>query len=95
MSIIAPDVSAVLPCYNERDHIELEIKRIRAALEDAGLTFELICVDDGSTDGTGRSWRRPRVSGPSCCPGTRGRARPGGSAPSRPPAGWWSGPTPT
>ena len=41
------------------------------------------------------SWRRARGSGPSCCPATRGRARPGGSAPSRPTAGWWSGPTPT
>jgi polyisoprenyl-phosphate glycosyltransferase len=48
------DVSVVLPCYNERDHIELEIKRIRAALERAGLGYELICVDDGSTDGTGQ-----------------------------------------
>ena len=46
------DVSVVLPCFNERDHVELEIKRIRAALEAAGLRFELICVDDGSTDGT-------------------------------------------
>jgi glycosyltransferase involved in cell wall biosynthesis len=32
--------------------VELEIKRIRTALEDAGLSYELICVDDGSTDGT-------------------------------------------
>jgi polyisoprenyl-phosphate glycosyltransferase len=47
-----PDVSVVLPCYNERDHVELEVKRIRAALEAAGLAYELICVDDGSTDGT-------------------------------------------
>jgi polyisoprenyl-phosphate glycosyltransferase len=47
-----PDVSVVLPCYNERDHIELEIKRISAALEGAGLAYELVCVDDGSTDGT-------------------------------------------
>jgi polyisoprenyl-phosphate glycosyltransferase len=47
-----PDVTVVLPCYNERDHIELEIKRIRAALEEAGLEYELLCVDDGSTDGT-------------------------------------------
>jgi polyisoprenyl-phosphate glycosyltransferase len=46
------DVSVVLPCFNERDHVELEIKRIRAALEGAGLRYELICVDDGSTDGT-------------------------------------------
>jgi polyisoprenyl-phosphate glycosyltransferase len=46
------EVSVVLPCYNERDHIELEVKRIRAALEAAGMRYELICVDDGSTDGT-------------------------------------------
>jgi polyisoprenyl-phosphate glycosyltransferase len=46
------DVTVVLPCYNERDHIELEIKRIRAALDEAGLGYELVCVDDGSTDGT-------------------------------------------
>ena len=45
-------VSVVLPCYNERDHVELEIKRISAALVEAGLSYELICVDDGSTDGT-------------------------------------------
>jgi glycosyltransferase involved in cell wall biosynthesis len=48
----APDVTVVLPCYNERDHVELETKRIRAALEAAGLTYELLCIDDGSTDGT-------------------------------------------
>jgi glycosyltransferase involved in cell wall biosynthesis len=47
-----PTVSVVLPCYNERDHVELEIKRISAALQEAGLSYELICVDDGSTDGT-------------------------------------------
>jgi glycosyltransferase involved in cell wall biosynthesis len=42
----------VLPCYNERDHVELEVKRIRTALTAAGLRHELVCVDDGSTDGT-------------------------------------------
>ena len=36
MSVSEPDVSVVLPCYNERDHVELEVKRIRAALEAAG-----------------------------------------------------------
>src|SRR5215218_7312569 len=46
------DVSVVLPCYNERDHVELEVKRIRTALTAAQMTYELLCVDDGSTDGT-------------------------------------------
>jgi len=48
----APEVSVVLPCYNERNHVEQEVNRIRAALEAAGMSYELICVDDGSTDGT-------------------------------------------
>jgi glycosyltransferase involved in cell wall biosynthesis len=52
VSIAAPDVSVVLPCFNEREHVELEVKRIRAALEAAGMAYELICVDDGSVDGT-------------------------------------------
>ena len=47
-----PKVTVVLPCYNERDHVEQEVKRIRAALEAAELTYEVLCVDDGSTDGT-------------------------------------------
>jgi len=52
VATVSLDVSVVLPCFNERDHIELEVKRIRAALEGAGLAYELLCVDDGSTDGT-------------------------------------------
>jgi polyisoprenyl-phosphate glycosyltransferase len=47
-----PKVTVVLPCYNERDHVEQEVKRIRAALEAAELSYEVLCVDDGSTDGT-------------------------------------------
>lgn len=46
------DVSVVLPTYNEAGHVEQEIARIREALEASPYTFELICVDDGSTDGT-------------------------------------------
>lgn len=46
------EVSVVLPCYNERDHIEKEVVRIREALEAAGMSYELIAIDDGSTDGT-------------------------------------------
>jgi polyisoprenyl-phosphate glycosyltransferase len=52
VSVSEPDVSVVLACFNERDHVELEVKRIRAALDAAGMTYELVCVDDGSTDGT-------------------------------------------
>lgn len=46
------DVSVVLPIYNEVGHLTQEVKRIRAALEASGRTFEIIVVDDGSTDGS-------------------------------------------
>jgi polyisoprenyl-phosphate glycosyltransferase len=46
------DVTVVLPVYNERGHVLDEISRIRAALDVSGYSYELIVVDDGSTDGT-------------------------------------------
>lgn len=46
------DVSVVLPVFNERGHLEEEIGRIRHALESSGYSFEIIVVDDGSTDGS-------------------------------------------
>jgi len=46
------DVSIVLPIYNENGHIAREIGRIRAAMDASGLSYEIVCVDDGSTDGS-------------------------------------------
>lgn len=46
------DVSIVLPVYNERDHLEAELDRIRAAMDASRFTYELVVVDDGSTDGS-------------------------------------------
>ncbi|MDT5038238.1 MAG: hypothetical protein QOE03_3423 [Micromonosporaceae bacterium] len=47
-----PHVSIVLPCFNEEDHVLLEIKRICAAMDATGYAYELIGVDDASTDST-------------------------------------------
>jgi glycosyltransferase involved in cell wall biosynthesis len=46
------DVTVVLPVYNEAGHVLDEIKRIRAALDASPYTYELVVVDDGSTDGS-------------------------------------------
>ncbi len=46
------DISVILPCYNERDHVVAEIDRIRAALDASDYTYEIIVVDDCSTDGS-------------------------------------------
>jgi glycosyltransferase involved in cell wall biosynthesis len=46
------DVTVVLPCYNEEDHVMLEIDRITKAMDASGFSYELLVVDDKSTDGT-------------------------------------------
>ncbi len=46
------DVSVVLPVYNEAGHLREEIDRIRAALDASPYSFEIVVVDDGSTDGS-------------------------------------------
>jgi glycosyltransferase involved in cell wall biosynthesis len=49
----ALDVSAILPAFNEKEAIRADLLDVRAALERSGRTFEILVVDDGSTDGTG------------------------------------------
>ncbi len=49
-----PDgVSVVVPALDEARHIEAELRSIRRVLDQAGCRYELIVVDDGSSDGTG------------------------------------------
>jgi glycosyltransferase involved in cell wall biosynthesis len=47
-----PHVSIVLPCYNEQDHVLRELERISRAMDASGMPYELIAVDDASTDAT-------------------------------------------
>jgi undecaprenyl-phosphate 4-deoxy-4-formamido-L-arabinose transferase len=48
----APDVSVVVTIFNEAACVEELYRRTLAALELGPRTFELIFIDDGSTDGT-------------------------------------------
>ncbi|HOB65096.1 glycosyltransferase family 2 protein [Ottowia sp.] len=63
-----PDVSIVVPIYNEVDNLPDLVKRIAQAMAAQPLSFELLAVDDGSTDGSRarlrelaatRPWLRP------------------------------------
>jgi glycosyltransferase involved in cell wall biosynthesis len=47
-----PYVTIVLPCYNEQDHVLAEIERITSAMDASGYTYELVAIDDKSTDAT-------------------------------------------
>ncbi len=48
----APSISVVIPLYNEAASIPELYRRTVASLDEAGHAFELIFVDDGSTDST-------------------------------------------
>ncbi|HVS47827.1 MAG TPA: dolichyl-phosphate beta-glucosyltransferase [Candidatus Dormibacteraeota bacterium] len=47
-----PDLSVVIPCYNEEQRLPRTIEQIERYLDGRGIAYKLILVDDGSTDGT-------------------------------------------
>jgi glycosyltransferase involved in cell wall biosynthesis len=47
-----PYVTIVLPCFNEGAHVLQEIDRITEAMSASELSYELLCIDDASTDDT-------------------------------------------
>lgn len=47
-----PDVSVVLPIYDEKDNLVPLLDEIEKALTAAQITFEVVAVDDGSRDGS-------------------------------------------
>jgi glycosyltransferase involved in cell wall biosynthesis len=51
------DVTIVLPVFNEAGHVGKEIDRIRAAMDASPYRYEIVVVDDGSTDGSGEILR--------------------------------------
>src|SRR6187399_119277 len=46
------DVSIVVPVYNEEESVTLLVEEVHAAMDATGKRFELVLVDDGSSDGT-------------------------------------------
>jgi len=55
MGLEQPDLSLVMPCYNEEESIPVTIPRLVGAFESAGYRLELVAVDNGSRDGTSRA----------------------------------------
>jgi glycosyltransferase involved in cell wall biosynthesis len=63
-----PQVSIVIPVFNEEDNLPDLVDRVGAAMQASGRGFELICVDDGSRDASAqvlgelaqaRAWLKP------------------------------------
>jgi glycosyltransferase involved in cell wall biosynthesis len=50
---IKPDISFIMPCYNEEEVIGYTIPKLIEAFKNGGYNLELVAVDNGSFDRTG------------------------------------------
>ncbi|MEQ8789788.1 MAG: glycosyltransferase family 2 protein [Pirellulaceae bacterium] len=64
--MIRPQLSFALLNYNEQGTVESAARRASRALAACGRTYELVLVDDGSTDGSGDILRRLAEELPHC-----------------------------
>ena len=58
MHLSSPDLSVVIPVFNEAEHLTATIEALVVAVERSSFSVELIVVDDGSTDGSADTVRR-------------------------------------
>lgn len=49
---VRPTLSIVIPVFNEEENVPLLAEEIRQALDPQGIAYEVVAVDDGSTDET-------------------------------------------
>lgn len=63
-----PDVSIVMPCYNEASIVEYTVRRLVMAFRERGWRLELVTVDNGSTDATGTILARLHAEMPEVAP---------------------------
>jgi glycosyltransferase involved in cell wall biosynthesis len=53
MNVAVPELSLVIPCYNEQDNLRALIEAIRAVVDPLKLPYEVVITDDCSKD---KSW---------------------------------------
>ena len=61
---MAPDLSVVIPLYNEEPNVAELHRELSAALGAWGRSYELLFIDDGSTDGTFRVLKELQAGDP-------------------------------
>jgi dolichyl-phosphate beta-glucosyltransferase len=73
------DLSVVVPCFNEESRLPSSLVAALAYLDASGRDYELILVDDGSSDCTPNLIRDAEVGHPAICgvflPANRGKGR--------------------
>ena len=86
---MAQGISIVLPAYNEEESLPVTVRRALEVMPELAPEFEIVIVDDGSTDRTHEvacAWRRtPRIVDTErrCGPGSRWRDPSSSSTPTR------------
>lgn len=60
----APELSVVIPLFNEEGNVEPLLDELFATLEGLGSRFEVVAVDDGSRDGTWAALERAAARSP-------------------------------
>ncbi len=57
-----PELSILLPIFNEEEVLQETLKAVCSEVEKVSSSFEIVCVDDGSTDGTVEILRHARAA---------------------------------
>ena len=60
----APELSILVPVYNEREVLGLLYERLSQVLQPLKISYEIVLVDDGSKDGSGEAMVRLAVTKP-------------------------------
>lgn len=63
-SASVPDLSIVVPLFNEEESLPLLVEKLLLALRPLGRSFELVLVDDGSSDRTSEVLRQQAAGAP-------------------------------
>ncbi|HEU4522582.1 MAG TPA: glycosyltransferase family 2 protein [Thermoanaerobaculia bacterium] len=61
---MSPDLSVVFPVYNEEENVPILLDEIARALSGRGWTYEIVAVDDGSSDRSLAILRESRAKHP-------------------------------
>ena len=51
-SELSPELSIVVPLYCEESNVDYLFERLETVAHDLAVTYEIVCVDDGSKDNT-------------------------------------------
>lgn len=47
-----PELSLLIPCYNEEENLPVLFSRLESVLQTLNLNYEIVCINDGSKDNT-------------------------------------------